>query len=142
MGDDVSFEEDLAAAKEAPTRHVDVKLEVNGNKHTFRFRRMDGTEYARETFNHPPDPTVPFDRLYGYNVNSLAVAVAPRCAVRLDGDTEVTLSREQWDDLFAVLDGGATQEIASTIYSLNEYASAKGVQAARKALNGSLRSSS
>lgn len=138
----MSFQEDLAAAKEAPPRTLDVPLEVNGKKHLFRFTQMDGTEYATEVMRNPPDPSIVVDKAYGYNLSGVAHAVTPQCAVRVEGDEEIPLSEEEWADLFAVLDGGGHQEINNAIFTLNEYASAKAVKAAKKVLDGYLPSSS
>jgi hypothetical protein len=134
----VGFADDLAAAKETPRRSMVVPVEVNGRRHRFKFTQMDGTVYAAETLKHPPRLEVGVDREAGYNLSSLAQAVAPRCAVLLENKSEVELTDEQWADFFAVADGGSMQQIANVVYTLNEFASAKAVAAARKVLDGSL----
>lgn len=133
----MTFAEDLAAAKSAKRPHLDVSVELNGRRHKFRFTQMDGSEYAQETLRHPPDLSIPLHRQYGYDLHSLSRAVAPRCGRRIEGKDEVELSSEEWADLFSVADGGAQEEIANSIFQLNEFASAKAVAAAKKVLDGS-----
>lgn len=136
----MTFEEDLAAAQAQPTATAVITIELNKRKHRFRFTRMDGREYAAETLRHPPRLELGLDREYGYNINSLAEAVAPRCSVLLEGkDAEETvLTEEQWAAIFSVADGGAIQSIVNTVFALNEFASSKAVEAAKKVLDGSL----
>ena len=132
----MSFADDVAAAKEKPRETADVRVHVNQEPHTFRITQMDGTEYATETLRHPIRADIPLDREFGYDVNSLTPAVLPHCAVRLDGDDEVRMSVEEWADLFAVLDGGGVQAFVNTIFTLNQFADAKAVEAAKKLLDG------
>lgn len=134
----MTFAEDLAAAKAAGRRTLDVPVTINETRYKFRFSQMDGAEYAAETLRHAPDFSVPLHRQYGYDLNSLSRAVTPRCAVLLDGDNEVPLSAEEWADLFAVADGGAQEEIANTVFTLNEFATARAVELAKKVLDGSV----
>ena len=134
----MGFKEDIAAAIAGTRRSITVPIELNGHKYKFKFTQMDGTEYAAETLRHPPRLEIGLDREFGYNLNSLSQAVAPKCGVRLDGAEEIEMSAEEWADLFAAADGGAVQEIANTIFTLNQFASAKAVQAVKKVLDGSL----
>lgn len=138
----MSFEEDLAAAQKSQRRHADVRVELNGKNYVIRVYAMDGTEYAAETLRHPPREDVPADLQYGYNLNSVANAVLPRCGKRVNGDEELDISDDEWASLLAVIDGGAAQEIVNVVYVLNEYASSKAAIRARKALSGSLPTSS
>jgi len=132
----VGFREDIAAANVAPAASLTVPVEVNGKRYKLKFTKMLGTEYAAETLLHPPNIETSFGREYGYDIHSLSRAVAPRCGVLLDGKVEETLTPEEWADLFLALDGGAHEQIANTIFQLNEYSSAKAVAAARKVLDG------
>lgn len=132
----MTFAEDLAAAKEKPRERLEVRVQVNGKTYTLRYTQMDGVEYAAETLKHPFRADVALDREYGYNLNSLAQEISPRCAVRVDGDTEIGMSVEEWTDLFSVLDGGGAQAIANTVFTLNQFADAKAVRAAKKVLDG------
>ncbi len=133
----MTFEDDLAAAKAAERRTLDVSVDVNGKLYKFRFTQMIGTEYAAETLLHAPNLEVALHREYGYDVHALSRAVAHRCAVLVEGKKERALSKEQWAELFEVLDGGAQGKIANTVFELNEFATAKAVAAARKVLDGS-----
>lgn len=131
-----AFSDDLAAAKKADRETLVITLMVNSKPYKFRFTQMDGVEYAVETLKHPFRPDVPLDREYGYNLNSLSQAIAPRCAVRLEGDDEIEMSAEEWADLFSVMDGGGVQAIANTVFTLNQFASAKVVESVKKVLDG------
>jgi len=131
----MSFKDDLAAAKAADPVTADVTVELNGTQYVLRFTRMDPVEYTEETLRHPPHLERGVDREFGYNLTSLTIAVAPRCAVLVNGDETEELSTEDWADLFASADAGVVQNIQNTIYHLNEFASAKAVDAARKVLD-------
>jgi len=137
----MGFKEDIAAAKVAPAPSLVVPIELNGKPYKLKFTKMLGSEYAAETLLHEPNVETSFGREYGYDIHSLSRAVAPRCGVLLDGKVEETLSVEEWADLFLALDGGAHEQIANTIFQLNEYSSAKAVAAARKVLDGTAVSS-
>jgi hypothetical protein len=135
MGVDVSFKDDLAAAREAEATTADVAVELNGHRHVLRFSRMNPVEYAEETLRHPPRLEIGVDREFGYNLTSLTVAVAPRCAVLIDGETSEPLSAEEWADVFAAADAGAIQNMQNTVFHLNEFASSKAADAARKVVD-------
>lgn len=129
----MGFKEDLAAAKDKVRRSDDVTVTVNGKQYKLRFTQMDGTAWAAETLKHPMRSDVAFDRLYGYNVNSLVAAVAPTCGVLVVG--KATEPIEDWDGLFGTITGGDMTAIINCVFALNEYATAKAVDAARKALS-------
>jgi hypothetical protein len=132
----MTFQEDLAAAKSVGTVTADVTVELNGNQHTLRFTRMNPVEYTEETLRHPPRLEIGVDREFGYNLTSLSLAIAPRCAVRIEsGDVETPLSESEWGDLFAAADAGAIQAIQNTVFQLNEFASARAADAARKVVD-------
>jgi hypothetical protein len=130
----VSFEDDLKAQAEAEHPSADVDVTLNGKLYTFRFRRMDGDEWANEVDKHPARPGVLVDMRYGYNLRSIVKAVAPRCGVRVDGDSEESLDADQWLQLFKVLDGAGVARFGDAIWGLNEFAPAAEVEAAKKAL--------
>lgn len=137
----MGYKDDLAAAKAAPVASLVVPIELNGKRYKLKFTKMLGTDYAAETLLHPPNIETSFGREYGYDIHSLARAVAPRCGVLLDGKVEETLTDEEWADLWLALDGGAHEQIGNSIFQLNEYSSAKAVAAARKVLDGTALSS-
>jgi len=130
----MSFDDDLKAQAEAERPFEDVSVAVNKNLHTFRFRRMDGDEWANEVDKHPARPGVLVDMRYGYNIRSIVKAVAPKCGVRMDGNVETVMDVEQWGKLFKALDGAAVARFGDAIWGLNEYGPAAEVEAAKKAL--------
>jgi hypothetical protein len=129
----MGFKEDLAAAKAKGHRTEDVTVELNGKKYKLRFTQMDGTEWSAETLKHPMRLDVKFDTTFGYNINTLTRAVAPKTGELVVG--KGTEPVEDWDDLFATISGGEITAITNCIYALNEFATAKAVDAARKALS-------
>lgn len=132
----MGFKEDVAAALELPATSLVVGVEVNSKPYQLKFTKMNGAEYAAETLLHEPNIETSFGREYGYDLTSLSRAVAPRCGVLLDGKVEETLTPEEWDNLFMVLDGGAHEQIQNAIFQLNHYSTAAKVAAAKKLLDG------
>lgn len=131
----MTFEDDLAAEPVTDFRDVDVLL--NDKLYTLRFTQMDGLEWAMECDKYPMRPDVAFDRNYGYNIRALTMAAAVVSGARVETDATVPLSEDAWRSLFKRLDGAAFKRITDAIWSLNEYAPAKAVEAAKKALDGS-----
>lgn len=136
----MSFLDDLQAQTAAAVPTQDVELTLNGTLYTLRFKRMDGVEWATETDKHPARPGVLIDARYGYNLRSLVKAVALKTGSRVDGDTVVDLSEDEWKQLWKAVDGAAAQRIGDAVWALNEYLPAAEVEAAKKALSGSGRS--
>ena len=128
----MSFEDDLKAQAEAERPHADVEVKLNQTLYTFRFRRMNGDEWANEIDKHPARPGVLVDMRYGYNLRSIVKAVAPKCGVRLDGDVETVMDVEQWTQLFKVLDGAGVARVGDAIWGVNEYGPAAEGEAAKK----------
>jgi hypothetical protein len=132
----MSFEDDLAADVDPDWLNVDIQL--NGKPYTFRFTAMNGLDWATECDRHPARPGVKLDLQYGYNLRSIAEAVAPVCGVRVVGDplgeeTEA-LSAEQWETLLGKADGQTYRHLTDAIWAVNEYLPAQAVVAAKKAL--------
>lgn len=134
----MGFAEDVEAARSNPRRSSDLVVEVNGKRHKLRLYAVDGTEYAATTLRYPPRVDVPVDVQYGYNLSAVTEAILPKCGRRLENDAEVEMSADEWSSFMTVIDGGFAQELVNTVYTLNEYASAKAAVRARKALSGSL----
>lgn len=108
---------------------------------TFRFRRMDGFDYAALCAKHPPRLDVSADLgAGGYNIDAVARAAAKASGVRLVDDTEETLSDDEWDGIFESLSGHDVKNIRDAIWSLNEYGPAQQLELAKKALRGSTQS--
>jgi hypothetical protein len=132
VGDDMTFEEDLAAAVAAPVETQDVEVLLNARVLTLRFRQMDGFEWADETDRHPARPDTKIDMHYGYNLRSLTKAVAPKTGVRVDGDGEHELTEEQWTALLKALSGAHFQRVCDAVFALNEYAPAWKIRELKK----------
>lgn len=130
----MSFEDDLNAPVAKDTADVDVIL--NDQLYTLRFTALDGLVWAAECDKYPMRPDVAFDRVYGYNIRSLTVGAAPLSGARVDGDTTVPLSEQNWRELFKRIDGAAFKRVTDAIWALNEYNPAQAVEAAKKALAG------
>lgn len=138
----VGFFDDLAAAKAAEREHDDVDVVLNGQLHVLRFTQMSGTEWAQEVVKHPAREGVVWDTSFGYNLHSVVRGVSPLSgSVLVDGEPEA-LDREHWADLLDALDGNAVQRIGDAIFGLNAWRPAKAVEAAKKALARSRKTSS
>lgn len=133
----MSFADDLKAQSEAVLPHEDVEVLLNGNVHVFRFRQIDGVEWTAETDKYPARPGVLIDARYGYNLRALVKGIAPKCGVRLDGDTEIGMETDEWADLWKAIDGPTFARITDAIWGLNEYRPGLAVEAAKKALSAS-----
>lgn len=138
----MSFDDDLKAAQAGSRLTADVPVTLNGKRHVLRFTQMNGIEWAAESVRHPARPDVLLDARFGYNLHSLAQAVAPTCGALVNGDGTEPLSEEVWGTLFSTLDGSDVQGIIDAIFGLNERATAQAVAAAKKAVRGSRKSSS
>lgn len=139
----MSFLDDLTAAKTAPAPHEDVDVLLNGNVHVLRFHRLDGYEWSCEVDRHPIRPGVRIDMTYGFNFRALTKSVAPRCGVRVEGDTEVPLTAEEWAGLFTpgVLTGRYFGHLTDALFRLNIVTPQQELDAAKKALASSAPSS-
>jgi hypothetical protein len=132
----LSFEDDIKAAFEAPKPTHDVDVTLNGTLYTFRVTRMDGVEWASLADLFPARPGVMLDTRYGYNLRPLTLAAAAKSAQRLDGDTYVDLTDDQWRNLFKALPGASIQRFSDALFLLNEYGPAQEVEDAKKASVG------
>ncbi|WIE54229.1 hypothetical protein [Curtobacterium sp. MCBD17_003] len=147
----MGFAEDLEAAKTSPAPTDDVDVQLNGKTYTLRFRKVSGPEWADAVDHSPARLGVAMDSFYGYNLRAAVLYIAPRSGVLLEDDNEVPLLVDlsdpkkpvnQWDDLLTALGGYDFQRVTDTVYSLNEKSPAEVLDAAKKALGGSGKSSS
>lgn len=129
----MSFEDDLKAEYEAERPYEDVDALLNGTLYTFRFTKMDGTEWASACDRAPLRPGVLLDMRYGYNLRALAPIVAQASGGRVDGDAVVPLTPDQWRAVFKG-SGSTVARIGDAIFTLNEYGPADAVDEAKKAL--------
>lgn len=128
----MSFEDDLKAEYEALKPTSDVDIALNGNLYTLRFKQMDGTEWADACDRAPVRPGVLLDKKYGYNLRFLVTLAAPLSGGRVDGDSVVPLTPDQWR---AILKGNGrnVSRIGDAIFLLNEYGPEDAVDEAKKA---------
>lgn len=132
----MSFEDDIKAEFEAPKPTADLTVKLNGNLHTFRFTRMPSDEWLQACDMFPARPGIQFDLRFGYNLRALMPVVAARTAKRVEGDTLVDLTPDQWTNMFKALAGGIVGKFGDVIFKLNEYDAMEEVAALKKALEG------
>jgi hypothetical protein len=99
----------------------------------FRFYRMDGLKWAALIAEHPPRTHVALDLRYGFNLHEVTPVAVVSCGRLLDGENEVSLPKEQWNDLLTVLSGHEVERIADALFVLNEWDPERAVQRAKKA---------
>lgn len=107
-----------------------------------RFTRLPGREWAALTSKNPVRADVPIDRHYGYNYDAVCEAAAMKSGVRVDGDEELPLTTQEWDELFGALSGNEVGEIRDAVWALNEWEPQQRIQALVKASGAATRSDS
>jgi hypothetical protein len=139
----MTFLDDLRAAQSAPRNYADIPLLINGALHTLRVRRMDGFDWTAETDRHPMRPGVGIDMKYGYNFRTLTKSAAPQSAVLVVDGEEVPVSEDEWEVFFApgTLSGRDFSALTDAIWALNVRHPELAVEAAKKALTNSPKSS-
>jgi len=152
-GGAMTFEDDLAAVQSVERPWADVPVMINNHLHMFRFVQMDGAEWAAEADKHPARPGVGIDERYGYNLRSLIKGAAPLCGFRLVDGVPVALRVDpivkgskaarvdEWASVWKAISGHDFQRVTDAIWSLNEYLPQKAVEAAKKALDDSVKNS-
>lgn len=101
---------------------------------TFRFRRMDGYDYAALCAKYPPRLDVQADLgAGGYNIDEVARAAAKASGVRLTDEGEEKPTPKEWDEIYGHLSGHDVKEIRDAIWSLNEFGPAQDLALAKKA---------
>jgi hypothetical protein len=140
MGDfEMSFEDDLAAAQAEEVAYANVEVTVRGNLYVIRITQMDPFEWASEVDRHPARDGVAIDQRYGYNLRSLTKAVVPVCGKRVDGDELVDV--QDWPALLKAIGGYGFQRVSDAVWALNEILPERAVEAAKKALIATRKSS-
>lgn len=139
----MSFLDDLKAAQNAPRIYADVPVMFNGHLHILRFRQMDGLDWTAETDRHPMRPGIAIDMKYGYNFRALTKTAAPASGVRVEDEVEHVVTEEEWEHIFSpgVLTGRYFAAITDAIWALNVRSPELAVEAAKKALTNSPKSS-
>lgn len=128
----MSFEDDLKATYEAPKPFGDVDVVLNGNPYTLRFTQMDAATWADLCDRSPIRKGVLLDARYGYNLRDLVPEVALLTGGRLDGDTVVPLTKDQWAAILKS-NGRNVSRIGDVVFDLNEYTPEMEVENAKKA---------
>lgn len=101
---------------------------------TFRFRRMNGYDWAALCAKHPPRLDVSADLgVGGYNLDAVVREAVKVSGVRLDGENEETLTSEEWDETYTRLAGHDVKRIKDAVWLLNEFGPAQQLASAKKA---------
>lgn len=137
----MTFADDLAAVAAEDLSYVNVDVTVHGNLYQLRFTEMDPFEWASEVDRHPARKDVNIDQRYGYNLRSLTRAAAPLCGKRVDGDELVDVPADEWPALLKAIGGYGFQRVSDAIWALNEILPERAVEAAKKALIATQKSS-
>lgn len=130
----MSVTERIAAAKAAAVPKSDpVTVVIDGELADLVFYRADGIEWASTTAKHPPRKEVALDRHYSYNVHAVCYDIAPSTGRVVEDGEEVTLTSEQWADLFSVISGTEMADVISAVWGQNEFAPRARVAELKKA---------
>lgn len=104
---------------------------------TLRFEKMPGEEWAAIAAKHPARLDSTIDRLSGYNYHATAREAAPASGYALGKDEKrEDLKPEDWAGLFDIMSGREMENLASSLWELNDFGPRKRVDAARKAFTG------
>lgn len=129
----MSFSEDLAVAKAAPRDKSDpIQVVVGESLYELTFEQAPGPVWAAVTAKYPMRVDQPIDRAYGYNFHAVIPEIAPStCTVTKGGEpvelvieprtAENPRPRNEWRDLFEVMDGGAFSRVADAVFALNQW---------------------
>ena len=135
----MTFADDLAAVASEELAYVHVDVTVHGNLYKLRFTQMDPFEWASEVDFHPARTGVAIDQKYGYNLRSLTKAAAPLSGKLVEGDELVDV--DDWPALLKAIGGYGFQRVSDAIWALNEILPERAVEAAKKALVATRKSS-
>lgn len=138
----MSFQDDLKAEFEADRPFIDVPVKLNNTLHTFRFTRMDPSEWVNACDMCPARPGVKFDMSFGYNLRLLAPLAAAQSGKRLEDGVPVAMTPEEWSQLFKALPGGVVGKLADALFTLNEFDPMQEIAEAKKASEAALALSS
>jgi DNA repair exonuclease SbcCD ATPase subunit len=98
-----------------------------------RFDKLEGEQWAAIAAKHPARLDSSIDRLSGYNYHATAREAAPICGYALgDGDAKESLSAEDWKGLYEVMSGREIENIAASLWEMNDWAPRRRIDAARK----------
>jgi hypothetical protein len=107
---------------------------------TLRFDKMDGEQWAALAARHPARIDVTIDRLSGYDYHATARDAAPLCGYALgDDESREDLSKEDWDGLWPIISGREAENIATSLWELNDWSPAAEDRGREKRLSGRFR---
>lgn len=100
---------------------------------TLHFDKLEGGQWADIAARHPARVDVVIDRLSGYNYHATARDAAPLCGYALgEDDARVDLSPEDWQGLWPILSGREMENIANSLWELNDWSPRRKIDAAKK----------
>lgn len=109
---------------------------------TLEFERLPGYLWTDITSRHPARLDVAADITYGYNFDTVVIAAAKAklgehsYGWRVEGGKPVTMTDEQWDDLFLLMAGHEFDNIRDAVFVVNELGPAQRLESAKKASAG------
>lgn len=129
----MSLTDDLAVAKAKPREKTDpIKVVVGEALYELVFEQAPGAVWAAVTARNPPRLDQPIDRAFGYNYHAVLPEIAALTGTMLKDGEPVAVTAEvwskenprpvnQWEDVFAALDGGAFNRVADEVFALNQW---------------------
>jgi len=116
-----SLDEDVEQP-EGERPHADVTVSVKGKLRTFRFKEMEGPDWAELTARHPVRLESIVDRQYGYNFHAVCKDAARYSGTVLEDDGEyVKVKPDTWKKMWPQLTGHDFTKLCDAIWSLNEW---------------------
>lgn len=109
---------------------------------TFAFEKVPGDMWTDFTARNPSRPDALIDMNYGYNLDAVVNAAVKaergghHFAWQVDGDKNVVLTDEQWDQVFESMYGHDASAVRDAVWSVNEWAPSQKLADAKKARAG------
>jgi hypothetical protein len=109
---------------------------------TFAFEKLPGDMWTDLTARNPPRPEALIDLNYGYNLDAVVKAAVKaergghHFAWQVDGDKNVVLTAEQWDQVFDAMYGHDMSAVRDAVWSVNEWQPSQKLAEAKKARAG------
>lgn len=110
---------------------------------TFAFEKLPGDMWTDLTSRNPSRPDALIDLNYGYNLDAVVQAAVKaergghHFAWQVDGDKNVVLTAEQWDQVFDAMYGHDMSAVRDAVWSVNEWQPSQRLAEAKKARAGS-----
>jgi hypothetical protein len=129
---------------EALQAEVDaIKAAASESLVTFAFEKLPGDMWTDFTARNPARPEALIDLNYGYNLDAVVKAAVKaergghHFAWQVDGDKNVVLTNEQWDQVFEAMYGHDASAVRDAVWSVNEWQPSQKLAEAKKARAGS-----